>query len=351
MKKLIPILFVAIVVILVVYRIATHAQTERVKSIGELQKENGVPVEVEQAKVTMLTKSLTFTGSVKGIKQSNATAKISEKIVDLKVEIGDYVEADEVIAQLDETSPLIGYTQAKLALEDAKRELERMQALHSQGAVSQQILDKTEFGYKIAQANFKQVSEMLEVTAPISGTVTHLFFLEGEAPPPDDPVATIANVKKIRVEMQAAQGYRNELKAGQKAYIYLASHPEIKFAGMVERVSMSANAESRSFTVYVTADNPDNYFQPGVSVETDIIVTSKNESVAVHRDALVKEMGKVYVFIVEEKAKRVEVKIGMESGSMVEILSGVMAGDKVVVNGQNLLADGDPVKLMNEQQY
>ena len=348
MKKLIPILFVAVVIILVGYRIATHAQTERVKSIGELQKENGVPVEVEPAKVTMLTKSLTFTGTVKGIKQSDATAKISEKIVDLKVEIGDHVEADEVIALLDETSPQIGYTQAGLALEDAMREYERMQALQVQGAVSQQMVEKTKLGYDIARANFEQVSELLEVTAPISGTVTHLFFMEGEAPPPDDPVATIANMKKIRVEMQTAQSYRNDLRTGQKAYIYLASKPGDKYEGKVERVSLSANAESRSFTVYVTADNPDNYLQPGVSVETEIVVTSRNESVAVHRDALIKERGKVFVFIANDRAIKTEVRTGMESGSMVEVLSGLNTGDRVVVNGQNLLADGDLVQVVNE---
>jgi len=348
MKKLIPLFFAAFVVIMVIYRIATHAQTERVKSIGEIQKESGVPVEVEPAALTELTKTLNFTGTIEGIMQATANANISEKISHLYVEVGDKVTQGQKLATLDEKSPQVAFRQAKLALDDAERELKRMQSLFQQGAVSQQMLEKVELGYKIAEANFNQVNELTQITAPISGTVTHIFFRPGETPPFGDPVVKIAQMERVRVEMQAAQLYRNALKSGQKAFVYLSSDPEKRIEGRVEKVSLSADPDSRSFTVYVTAANPKGYFSPGVSVETEIVAASKSKSVSVPRDALIKEKGKTYVYLAGEKARKVQVETGLESGLLIEILSGIEAGAQVVVSGQNLLSDGDPLKIVNQ---
>ena len=345
MKKFVPIILVSIVLLAVGYRVATYGQTERVKSIGEIQKEEGVPVVVEEAVIRTLEKKLDFTGTVEGIRQSDATANISEKIVDLKVEIGDRVKAGQVIASLDESSPQISYSQAKLALEDAEREMDRMKSLFDQGAVSRQMLDKVELSYDISKANFEQVSELLEITAPISGTVTHLFFFEGEAPPPGDPVARIAEVKKIRIELAVPRIYWADLKKGQTAFISLSSNPDLKIAGMVERVSLSADIESRTFTVHVFADNKDYYLQPGLSADVEIVVSSLTDVIAVNRDAVFRESGMTYVFVAEEKAKKVAVVTGIESGSMIEIESGLESGDMVVVHGQNLLSDGDPILI------
>ena len=345
MKKIVPILLVAVVLILVGYRVATYGQTEGVKSIGEIQKEAGVPVVVEKAVLNTIEKKLDFNGTVEGSRQSDATAKISEKIVDLKVDIGDLVKAGQVLALLDETSTQIGFAQAKLALEDAERELNRMKSLFEQGAVSRQMLDKVELGYNISKANFKQVSELLEVTAPISGTVTHLFFFEGEAPPPGDPVARIANVKKVRVEISVPRIYWQDLKKSQTAFISISSNPDFKIEGQVERISLSADHESRTFTVHVFADNSNYYLQPGLSADVEIIVSSQDEVITIHRDAIFHESGSAYVFVAEEKARKVQVVTGIESGSMVEIKSGLEAGNKVVVNGQNLLDDGDPLLI------
>lgn len=346
-KKFIPLAFVAIVVILIVYRIATHANTEKVKSIGQIQKETGVPVVVEEAKITGLDKTLNFTGNVEGVQQSDACVKISEKIVSLKVKIGDKVEAGQLIASLDQSSPQVAYSQAKLALEDAQSEMNRMKSLFEQGAISKQMYDKVVLGYDVAKANFTQVSELLQVTAPISGTVTKIFYYAGETPPPGDPVATIAKTDGFRIELHAAPSYRAELKKGQKAWVYLSNSPDHKINGFIDEISLSADPESRSFTVWVVTSRADGILQPGISVEVDVVTASKPKALAVHRDAVITDKGETVVFVAEAKAKRVPVTIGMTSNSSIEILSGLNSGDKVIVNGQNLLADGDPIVITN----
>jgi len=347
MKKIIIIIFAAIIVALIIYRIATQDAGERVKSISEIQKENGVPVEVAEVVITNLNKTLNFTGTVEGIRQSDATAKIGERVVELKVEIGDRVEKDQIIAKLDPESPQLQISQAELAVNDAERELQRMESLHQQGAISRQTVDKFELARDMAAANLKQLRELLKVTAPISGVVTEVFYREGESPHPGEAVVRVAEMKKIRVEMEVSPSYRLELKKGQKAYIYLTIAPDIKIEGRLDRVSLSADPESRNFQAYVAADNADEYLPPGVSVEVEVIVAARENILAVHRDALTTVMGKTVVYLANDKARMVEVQTGITAGSYFEIVSGLEAGQRVVVHGQNLLSDGDPILVVD----
>ena len=348
MKKIIPIVIVVVIIAAVGYRIFTRGNEEKVKSISEIQKEKGVPVEVVEVIQTDLNRTLHFNGTVEGIKQCNASAKISERIVKLSVEIGDVVPKGHIIARLDPESPQVQLSQAKLATEDAERELERMRALHQQGAISKQALDKYEFARDVARANLQQIEEILNVTAPIAGVVTDIFYREGETPPPSEPVVTIADMRKIKVKMEVSPFLHTELKKGQDAYIYLTTSPDIKVDGVVDKISLSADPESRNFQAYVVADNEDNYLQPGVSVEVEVVVGIRQGVAAIPRDGIFTKGDKIAVFVAEDTARMVEIKTGIESGSLVEVLSGLMPGQIVVVHGQNNLSEGDRLLIVNK---
>jgi RND family efflux transporter MFP subunit len=260
MKKIIIIAIILIVVVIVVYRIATKGNKRNVQSISEIQKEKGVPVEVAEVTETELNRTIRFSGTVEGINQSQARADISERIVEFNVEIGDWVTQGQILGKLDPESPQVMVSQAKLAAEDAEREVQRMKSLFEQGAISRQTLEKVELSYNIAAANYKQVLEVVNITAPISGMVTDIFYRVGEIPPPGMPIARIADMSRIRVKMEVSPNFRPDLKPGQKALIYYPDAPQKKIIGTVEKVSYSADAENRNFQAYVTAENPNKYF-------------------------------------------------------------------------------------------
>jgi RND family efflux transporter MFP subunit len=348
MKKIIVSSIIAMVVIIIGYRIATHTRGEKVQSIIQIQKEKGVPVEVAEVVSGNLEQRMNFTGTVEGINQAEALAQVMEKIVELKVNIGDRVKTGDIIAVLDPNNPQVRLSQADLALLDAERELKRMESLYQQGAISQQILEKTQLGYEIAKSNLEHAQDLLNVKAPIDGQVTDIFFSPGETPPPGETIARIAQTDRIKVKVEISSIHRNEIKLGQKGYIFTVSNPDYKITGRVDRVARSANPDNRNFEVYITADNQNGYFQPGMSAEVEIVVMNKNNVLTIPQDALVKEGGRNFVFVAEERARKVEVVPGFISGREIEIKSGLSRGQKIVVNGQNNLKEGDLISIVGE---
>lgn len=347
MKKIIVIILVAIVIIMVGYRIATHGTAEQAQSIAQIQKEQGVPVETADAVITTLDRRLNLSGTVEGITQADAHAQIMEEIAEINVSVGQYVEKGAPIARLSSENPQVPYQQALLAKQDAEKELERMKSLFETGAISQQILDKTQLGYEIAAANLAQAEEALNITAPISGIVTDIFFFKGQTPPPGAIVAKVAQLDKIKVKVDASSLYRSDIKTGQKAVIFSATDESHKKDGKIQSVGLSSDPENRNFTVYITAENKDRYFQPGMSVECQLIVEKWENVLVIPYDAVFKENGDTYVYIIDQTAKLVKVTLGYNAGNMVEVKSGLGAGQKVVINGQNNLNDGDTVLLIN----
>lgn len=349
MKKFIPIIVLLIIVVFIAYRIAAKRNVEQAKSISEIQKEKGVPVEVAVVEKTELSRSIRITGTIEGIEQGKAIAPVSDDIVEVLVKIGGRVNKGDVIAKLDPDNPQARLTQAELAAGDAERELERMTALQKIGAVSQQMLDKTKLGYEIALSNLEHARDMLWVKSPISGVVVDLFYREGETPPLGEAIAIIAKVERIRVKADASPEQRAQIHAGQEAFVYLTAVPLKKVAGKVEKVALSADEKSRMFKVYITSDNKDNYLQPGIPVEVEIIVEKLKDVIAIPRDALTNVNGKTVVFLASEKARMVEVVTGIKVRNEVEIKSGLSAGQEIVVSGHSNLKDGDPLLIVNRQ--
>jgi len=348
MKKYIIIIIIAVIIAIVVYRVATFETADQVQSISQIQKEKGVPVEVAEVAISNLEDYLNLTGTVEGIMQADVLSEVMEEIAEVKVGIGEYVDKDDVIIRFNSANPQVRLTQAELAFQDAKRDLERMEALFKSGAISEQALDKTRLGYEIAKTNRDQAADMLNVKAPISGVVTDILFFEGETPPPGSVIAKIARTGEVRIKISASSIYRNRIREGQKAYIFEAAHPERKIIGKVERAALASDPENRTFDVYVRAANKDEYLQPGMSVEIQLVVKSRKEVKAIPFDALFKENDGNYVFrVVNDKAEKVAVELGFQGGNSAEILSGLEAGDRIVVNGQNNLVDGDPVLIVD----
>lgn len=338
----------------VVYRVASQSEVEKVKSISDIQKEEGVPVETMTAKTTHLSQLIHLTGNVEGIKQADAVANrylpgMAIRLNTVSVKIGDYVKSGQVIASFRDDTPMASLTQAKYALDDAERELKRADELFAQGAVSQQILDKSRLAYDIALSNYKDAEQILKVKAPISGLVVDVFKEPGESMMAGETVARIAQIDRIRIEMDASPEQIKSLQKGQKVSIYMCSSPDIKVAGIIEKTAISADPEHRVFKVWAVADNQDGYLKPGISVEADIVTMEKEDALVVARNAVVKVEGRQSVFLAENKARLIPVSTGIISGELVEITSGLSAGQKVVLHGHHELNDGDPLLVVKER--
>jgi RND family efflux transporter MFP subunit len=132
--------------------------------------------------------------------------------------------------------------------------------------------------------------------------------------------------------------------------IGLDAYPGESFQGLVTEVSPTVDPASRTMLVTISLDNPDGKLKSGMFAKVKIITERKENIVKIPATAVINRFGEDYVFTVENNvAKRQVIKQGILIDGVVEVQSGLRAGQEVVVRGQSLLEDGSRVNVVGKQ--
>jgi len=351
MKKLFGIALLVFVLGMIVYRVITHGEVEPVKSISQIQMEEGVPVEVAPVERKPLREVHHFTGTVEGIAQADAQAGMSQELRSILVHEGEFVREGQVVAELDVNSAsamVLRYVQAKASLDEAKRDYERKKSLYESGAISLSEFEKAKDNYEVAESNYRGAEKMVKIKAPIGGVVTHIFVKEGETVNAGTPIVRVAKLEEVLVQVNVNESEIAHLRPGQKAEISVAARPEMIFQGKVDRVSLSADPRTRTFAAWIRLANPQYGLRPGMFAKVKIFTEAKANVLTIPKDAVLRKGDQTLAFVVGEdrKATLCNVNLGISDGSLVEVREGLHEGQMVVVNGHNNLAEGARVKVV-----
>ena len=322
---------------------------EKVYSIPDIQKEQGIPVEVKKVRVSTIRQSKIYSGTIKGIEQADATSKTQERVERITVKVGKKVRKGQIIVSLNKSSPSAGYKQAKFTLELAEKEIGRIRALYKEGAVSVSQLDRQENAYELAKSNFETVEELLNIRAPISGVVTDIFIVEGQTVNPGQPVVRIAKFQELELEIKVGEKDIPFVSKGQQALIKTAYKENNHAVGKVDRIALSADPADRNFTVWITISNNDLSLKPGVFATAELIFDERKDVISADKLSLVDDNGGTYVFVVnnELKCEKRNIVTGIAGSDKIEVTSGLEIGEQVVVRGQNKLKGGEKVLIVN----
>lgn len=351
MKKVLILVFAGVVIGFVLLGIQAsieRAQTT-VRTIDDYQADNGIPVTTARAAVMDMNAVISYTGTIKGIEQADATATVQiEKVQTIHVKPGDAVRKGQLLVTLDNKTTST-YRLVTNAEADAKKDLERTQELFKAGAVSKQMLDKAELGYNAAKAELDALIERHRVKSPISGTATDLFVETGQTVTAGMPLVRVARLEEVETEINVAETDIASVKNGQSAVISTRVFPGKEFAGKVNEVAYSTNQESRTFTVKLEIPNEDRMLRPGMFVDVDLVISSSQGAVSVPADAVVKDNGSYYVYMITSSStvQKVAVSPGVSHAGWVEIPEGIESDAEVVVEGHNKLSDGVKVNVVS----
>jgi RND family efflux transporter MFP subunit len=309
-----------------------------------------ISVEAAKVEVKELKVSKTFSGTLEGEDQANIYSKIPERITEIKIKVGDYVKSGSILFVLDKGGASSQFFQAQAVYLNSQKDLERMKALFSEGAVSRQALDGAQTGYDVAKANFDAAKSTVELTTPISGIVTSLNVSVGEMANPGFVLATIANTGRMKALFNAGENDVANIFVGQPAEIYSELMPELKQSGKIIQLSRSADIQSRTFEMKALFSNTkEKWFKPGMFCRVNVDLKTKKNAMTIPLAALVTSNNSSGVYIINnDKVSFKEVTIGIADKNTVEILSGLSAGDNIVTLGMNNLKDGTIVRVTNK---
>ena len=347
MKRVIFLLIAIIIIGLLIYRFAERRRIVTTRTIAQIQAQEGYPVEVENVEMGTFNLTRKYTGTVVGGKQSVVVSMLSEHISEVFVRQGQFVEKDAVICELSRNNPSASYAKAKLASENAERELARVQALYNEGAISEQVLDAAQMQRDMTVEALKTTEQLLYLCAPIAGIVTELEAEVGKLIAPGQPVAKIVSTEKARVEIQIPARDRDMIKINAPCTI---SNDGNSASGKVERVSLSANPENRSFTAWITFSERQKrlVFSPGLLVDVNINVLNAENVTIVTPDALMRKGERWFIYALDGDNVRLrEIELGGVNHDIAWIRSGVALDEQVITSGASLLFEGAPVRIIH----
>lgn len=224
---------------------------------------------------------------------------------------------------------------ARIAMEAAKRELDRLTPLLADGIVTRREYNAAQQAYDAARAAYSGNAASGRATSPITGTVTQVMVKEGEYVETGTPIATVSKNTRLTLRADLPERYMtfvNTITSANFRPAYSAS--TFTLADMGGRLVSPANAagELKGYIpVYFTFDN-NGTVTPGASAEVYLIGRSRNDALTVPVAAVTEAQGTHYVYVKKSDHgyEKRPVKLGNNDGKSVEILSGLNAGEEAV---------------------
>ncbi len=313
-------------------------------------------------------------GSLQAYEESPIYARTSGYLVRWYKDIGSKVVRGELLAKIDapevdqELNQMRAARQQTLAqMELAKISADRWENLRKSDSVSAQEADQQASGYKQAQANLaaadanvrrlEQLEGFKDVYAPFSGVLTRRNVDPGALINAGAGVAgrelfDIARVDPLRVFTSVPQAYAPSIKVGSQTVVTLQEFPGQKFVGKVARTAEAIDPATRTLLTEVDVPNKDGRLLPGSFGEVHFAIGTNVNKVTVPVNAMLfrAEGPQVAVVGSDNRVQLRRINIGRDYGTTLEILGGVSAADRIVINPADSLEDGQHVNAVQPTQ-
>lgn len=292
------------------------------------------------------------------------SAQVSGILMQYNADIGSKVNRGAMLAKLDDADYTLALKEAEANLLSAcirltveKNAYARAKNLLPDKAITPELYDQAEAGYKAAEALVLQLETLVAqsqrrldktaITTPFAGHVTQRFVETGQQVAVGDPVMQVADMKTMRVKIHINELDYVHVDEKDPVTVTVEAFPGRSMVGRVDKIGVQADSRTNTFAVEILVDNPDFLLKAGlmarVAIQTDII----SGALMIPQATVLFRENRKEVFVIDESQKAVarEVKLGRMDGSAVRILEGVRAGEQLVVSGAQYLKPGDRVMV------
>ena len=330
------------------------------------------PVKVFKVPRHRISEKLFYTGTIEARQKINIMPDVGGKIAKIYVNEGDRVAKGQLLAEMDTEAIGLQLKQAEAAqavaeanYANAKTNLERMDRLVKEKAVSDQQHEQVKLAYDSAVAQLAQAQAAVNLAkhsldvsimkAPFAGVIASKNAEVGDVINPmmgsisaTSGVVTMVDFSKIKIEVEVSGADIQRVRKGQTALLQSPTLPGQNFQGIVSVVNQAANPQTKKFGIELAVDNPDLALRPGTFGQVIIEVSTREDALVIPQKAV---LDNKYVFLVRDgKAVKKEIVLGLQNTTLVEVTSGVAEGDLVVAEGNFGLEDGAPVEVVAEVQ-
>jgi RND family efflux transporter MFP subunit len=313
---------------------------------------------------------LVLPGNVQAYLDTPIYARTNGYLKQWYADIGAHVKAGQLLAEIDtpELDDQLRAARADFANAQANYALAQTtaerwaQMLKSKSVAQQETDEKTAdmlakkatldaARYNVARLEKQQSFE--KIYAPFDGIViarnvdVGALIEAGSAGGPTRELFHLADAKRLRVYVNVPQAYAQQMGGDAQAYLTLDETPGTRYPGTIARASGAVDAQQRTMLVEVDVDNRDGALLPGAYAQVHFSLSARGAPLTLPDNTLLfrADGAKVAVVDANSRARLVPVKLGVDFGTRIAVLSGLRGDEAVIVNPQDSIVDGAPVRV------
>jgi membrane fusion protein (multidrug efflux system) len=317
---------------------------------------NNAPAAVTLAPVRAerISQKLEALGNARANESVDISTKISNIVTAVRFRDGERVKRGQVLVQLDDAQARADAAAAQATLTESESQYNRSRELMNTQALSKSSFDQLEGTLKANRARLAAATARLEDTvirAPFSGRVGLRRVSVGTLISPGDVITTLDDTSVIKLDFSVPENFLASLREGLSIRATAPAFPGRTFAGSVASIDSRVDMNTRSVTVRALLTNDDGALKPGMFLNVSL-ANDEREALMIPEEALTPEAERQYVFVVADgKVQRREVRIGGRRPGSVEVLTGLRAGERVVVEGTQKIRDGAMVRGTERETF
>ncbi len=312
--------------------------------------QTAVPVEVTIVARRTISSYIETNGTLEAENEVDIVARVSGPVVQLEAEETMRVSKGQLLARIDPSEIESQLEISRVALEETRLAFERAERLREEELVSLEAFEDARAAYDSAQAQFHGNEIQLGYTsirAPFSGLIIERYVKSAQHVGVGEPLFRISDFDPLLCPIQVPERNIPNLSKGQGAHLKVEAWPDERFEARVLRISPVVQAATGTVrvTLQVAAKGR---LRPGMFASVFLETETHSDAIVIPRAALALEsIGDTVYVAGDGVASRREVELGFREGDWVEILSGVAAGERIVTVGQDALAEGTAIQVLD----
>ena len=326
------------------------------------------PVETETVQESPVIRKLELSGTVSSPHASQISTSVEGLVSVVHFDSGANVKKGDMLLELDDELEQAAFEQAaaeavKAAGEvtDAKRRMRIAESLAKRKYGPQnevearqaevEIDTATEEGFKAEQRRREVILARHKLPAPFDGVISKRMVEIGQWVKPGAAVFELVAMRDFRVDVPVPQEYYARLRGGADVALEIDTLPGEEIPAKIGALIPVSDPDARTFTLRILPSRTDIPIAPGMSARVLVDLDTGRRDVAVSRDALIRYPdGRVTVWVLKEDGDKMSVserriEIGLAFDGLVQVLSGLKKGERVVVRGNESLREGQTVRL------
>ena len=304
---------------------------------------------VVEAKRQPVSESLSLVGSVAANEWVELKSETDGTVQEIPFQEGQEVKKGDLLVHLDESKFAAALAEAEANFRLSQANYDRAKQLFRDKLISQQEFDQAAAQFQANQAGLDLKKRELKDTriyAPFEGIMSSRQVSPGQVISKNTTLTWVVDLDPVKVEVSVPERFVGQLAVGQNIDLAVAAYPGRKFTGEVFFIAPFLDPTTRTALVKAKVANPKHELKPGMFANLDLTLKLKENAIVIPESAIIPSGDRTVVYVVDasDTAQIRAVKLGIRQAGLVEVVSGLESGERVVSEGIQKVRPGGKVR-------